>query len=70
MKNSMKANRQKVAVAMARACMSRNELQERAGVGANQIKAMVEGRNVRPCIFGKICKALDVDVMDLIEQEV
>ena len=69
MKNSMNANRQKVAIAMARACMSKSELQEKAGVGANQVKAMVEGRNVRPCTFGKICKALDVDVLELIEKE-
>lgn len=65
----MKANRQKAVIAMARACINRNELQELAGVGMNQVKAMVEGRKVRPCTFGKICKALGVDVMELLETE-
>ena len=67
--NSLKANKQKIAIAMARACITRNELVENAGVGLNQVKAMVEGRGVRPCTFGKVCKALNVDPMELIETE-
>lgn len=69
MNNSMKANKQKVAIAMARACINRNELQELAGVGMSQVKAMISGKNVKPSTFGKICKALGVDVMELLETE-
>lgn len=70
MNNSMKADTRKVAIAMAKACITRNELQEKAGVGMNQIRSMVEGRNVRPCTFGKVCKALGVEVEELMESEV
>lgn len=69
MKNSIKADRQKMAIAMARACLTKNELQKIASVGMNQINAMIEGRNVRPCTFGKICKALGVDVVELLATE-
>ena len=66
----MIANKKKVEIAMAKACITRNELQEKSDVGMNQIKAMISGKSVRPCTFGKVAKALGVEVEELIENEV
>lgn len=66
----MTADKRKLEIAMAKACITRNELQEKAGVGLNQVKAVISGKSVKPCTFGKICKALGVEVEELIEREV
>lgn len=65
----MIVNKKKVEIAMAKACITRNELQEKAGVGINQVKAMISGKNVRPCTFGKVAKALGVEVEEILESE-
>lgn len=64
----MKPNKKKVAIAMAKACITRNELVEKSGVGLNQVKKMVNGGNLRPATFGRICKALNVDVEELLDE--
>lgn len=66
----MKVNKRKLEIAMAKSCISAKELQEKAGVGVNTAKAMLSGKSVKPCTFGKICKALGVEVEELIEREV
>lgn len=70
MKNSLKADRKKVAIAMAKACISAKELGEKTGLGLNTVKTFTAGKTVRPCTFGMICKALGVEVEELLESEV
>ena len=64
----MKANKRKFAIAMAKACITRNDLAEKSGVGLNQTKKMLSGENVRPITFGKVCKALGVEVEELLDE--
>lgn len=66
----MKANRRNVEIAMAKACISTKELREKTGLGLNTVKTFTAGENVKPSSFGKICKALGVEVEELIESEV
>lgn len=65
----MTANKKKLEIAMAKACITRAELVKKADVGLNQVKAVVSGKSVKPCTFGKICKALGVEVEELLETE-
>ena len=61
-------NRQKYEIARARACKGPKEL-EAAGVPRGTLSRVLTGGNVRPETVGKIAKALDVDVTEIIEME-
>lgn len=65
----MKANKKKVDIAMARACISLNELQEKAGMPLPTIKGVIYGKNVKPVTLGKVAKALGVEVEEILEEE-
>lgn len=65
----MKINRQKLYLAMARACMSSAELPAAAGLPRTTVHNAIVGKNVRPATLGKIARALNVDPAELIEQE-
>ena len=64
----MKANREKIRVAMARACMSNGEISEAAGMPKQTVKNVLYGRSVKPCTLGKVARALDVDVTEILEE--
>lgn len=65
----MKVNRKKLELAMARACMTSAKLPAAAGLPRPTVQNAVTGRSVRPATVGKIAKALQVDVTEIIEME-
>lgn len=64
----MKVNRQKLELAMARACMTTADLPEAAQLPRPTINNAICGRNVRPATVGKIARALSVDPADILEE--
>lgn len=65
----MKADRKKLELAMARACMSTGDLVRMSAMPRQTVNTVIMGRNVRPATIGRIARALDVDVTDIIEVE-
>lgn len=65
----MVANKQKLNLAMANACMTSGELQHRSGLPRGTFLNVITGKNVRPATVGKIAKALNVPVENLIDME-
>lgn len=63
----MVANKQKLQLAMANCCMTSNELQLKSGLPRGTFLNVVTGRNVRPVTIGKIAKALNVNVTEIID---
>ena len=62
-------NKQKLDIAMANKCMTSNELQEKSTLPRGTFLKVIGGRSVKPATAGKIAKALDVQVQELIELE-
>ena len=54
---------------MARACMGRRDLAEKALLPEVTVSKAINGGNARPDTVGKIAKALGVDVTEIIEAE-
>mgnify|MGYP000644840916 FL=1 len=65
----MKANRKKLELAMARACMDMVDLVKKSAMPRPTVNNVIMGRDVRPATIGKIARALDVDVADILEVE-
>ena len=65
----MKVDRQKLYLAMARACMDSADLPAAAGMPRATVQNAIVGKSVRPSTLGKIAKALGVDPAELIEKE-
>lgn len=65
----MKADRQKLELAMARACMNSADLPAATGLPGPTVKNVVVGRGVRPATLGRIAKALGVDPAELIQKK-
>lgn len=63
----MKLNRKRFELAKARSCMGSKDL-EAAGIPKGTICRLLGGAEGRPETFGKIAKALGVDVTEIIEQ--
>ena len=65
----MKADRTKLELAMARACMTPESLTEAAEMPRPTVNNVISGRSVRPATLGRIAKALGVDPAELIQEE-
>lgn len=66
----MKVNKQKLQVAMANACLNMDDLAALAEVSRVSISKYLSGvRNPKPKTIGKIAKALNVPVENLIDVE-
>lgn len=63
----MKIDKQKLYVAMARACMNTSDIQKITEMPRPTINNAISGRNISPATLGKIASALEVDVTELIE---
>lgn len=63
----MKVNRQKLELAMARACMSTEDLTKAADLPRPTVNNAIVGKGIRPATLGKIARALDVDPADILE---
>lgn len=57
----------KLAIALARACMSVSDLSEKTGIPVNTIVNVKRRRVTRPKTAGKIAQALGVDVTELLK---
>ena len=66
----MKASREKLELALARACMTTRELSNAAQMPRPTVNNVITGRSVRPATLGRIALALGVDVTDIAQEEV
>ena len=65
----MVADRKKLELAMARACMESADLPAAAGLPRPTVQNVIVGKSVRPATLGKVAKALGVDPADIIAKE-
>lgn len=65
----MKADRNKLELALARACMTPESLTAAAEMPRPTVNNVISGRSVRPATLGRIARALGVDVTDIIKKE-
>lgn len=63
----MVADKKKLKLAMARACMNTEDIQMESGLPRPTINNVISGRNVRPGTIGRVAKALKCDVADILE---
>ena len=63
----MKVNRQKLELAMARACMDSKDLPLAAQLPRPTVNNAIVGKSVRPKTVGCIAKALGCDPADILE---
>ena len=57
----MRVDRNKLELAMARSCMSTEELAVKAEMPLSTVKNVITVRSVRPVTLGKVARALGVD---------
>ena len=62
----MKADRQKLELAMARACIDPESLARSAEMPRPTLSNVMQGLNVRPATLGKVARALGVDVTEIL----
>lgn len=65
----MKANKTAIRIAMANACMNLHDLTQKAGIPESSVKNVLYGRSVKPRTMGIVCRALGVDVAEILEDE-
>lgn len=65
----MRADREKLKIAMARACMSIGDVAKAADMPYSSAKKVILGINVSPRTFGKVARALGVDVEEILGGE-
>ncbi len=65
----MRIDKQKLQLAMARECLTTKELQEKSDVPKATLINATAGKNCKPATVGKIAKALNVPVENLIDME-
>lgn len=64
----MKANKEKLMLTMARACLNPRDLAQKAGMPQPTVRGLISGRNVRPATLGKVARALGCDPVDIMER--
>lgn len=65
----MKADSNKLRLAMARACMNPQDLAQAAKMPPQTVNGALRERGVRPATLGRIAKALGVDVTEIMKEE-
>lgn len=65
----MKANRRKLYIAMATACIDSRELAEKAGLPRPTLDGVIKGHSIRPSTIGKVARALGVPVTEILEED-
>ena len=65
----MNVNRKKLQLAMARACMSSDDLTKSSGLPRPTVNNAISGRSVTPKTLGRIAQALNCDPADIMEGE-
>ena len=66
--NAVKVNRKKFELALARACLTPDELAKLANMPRPTLNNVVTGRSVRPATLGRVARALGVDVEEIMEE--
>ena len=64
----MIVDKNKLEIAMANSCMNINDLQKVSSIPRPTLNNIIAGKNIRPKTFGKVAKALGVDVTELLSQ--
>lgn len=65
----MRADRKKLELAMSRACMNAEDLRKVADMPRPTLNNVITGRQVRTGTFGKVARALGVDVTEILLEE-
>lgn len=65
----MRIDLKKYQLACARACMNSVDVAKTSGVNRNTLRTCMKHQGGSPATIGKIARALNVDVLDIIEQE-
>lgn len=63
----MRLNKTKVYLLLAKDLYTQQALADRAGISRQTMSAVMNGRNCRPELLGKIAKALEVEPEEIIE---
>lgn len=63
----MRLNRTKVSLLMAKQTINQASLAAKAGISRQTMSAVMNGRNCRPELLGKISKALEAEPEEIIE---
>lgn len=64
----MKIDNSKLELAMANACINTNELSQKASINCSTLTRIKNGKQVQPITVGKIAQALNVQVIEIIEE--
>ena len=65
----MRANRKKVELAMARACMSISHIASKSGLPEPTVKNVIYGKGVKPVTLGNFAAAIGVDPAEIIKED-
>lgn len=65
----MVVDREKLTIAMARACMNAQDLAKAAEMPPQTVNRALLGRGVRPATVGRIARALNCDVSEILNLE-
>lgn len=65
----MIADRTRLTLAMARACMNAPEIAKAEKLPLQTVNNVLRGKSVRPITLGKVARALGVDVTELLAKE-
>lgn len=65
----MRADRKKLELAMARACMNTEDLRAKIEMPRPTLSKVIAGKSVRPGTIGRVAKALQIDVTELLADE-
>ena len=64
----MKADKEKIFILMANKCMEVKDLEVQSNMPRSTLNKVLAGKRVRPVTLGKVAKALNVDVENIIER--
>lgn len=64
----MKLNRDKIKILMARNCLTVTKLAENYGVSRIRMNVILNQQEVTPICAGRVAKALDCDVTEILEE--
>ena len=65
----MKADKKKLELAMARACMNAADVVKKSGMPEPTVKNVVSGRSIKPRTFGRFASAIGADPIEIIAEE-
>ncbi|WP_312047520.1 helix-turn-helix domain-containing protein [Anaerotignum sp.] len=63
----MQLNKTKIQIKMAKECLNVNDLCKKSKIEKHTVYRIMNGSNCKPATVGKIAKALNCDVLELLE---